>query len=67
MIHVELPPFRGPHSPLDLIVIKIIFGHIFEEFRRISQAAAAGTTSTADDKPSKRSRQSPLRQVLALR
>jgi hypothetical protein len=56
MTHVELPPFRGPHSPLDLIAIEIIFGHIFEEFRRISQAATAGATSTADDKPSKRSR-----------
>jgi hypothetical protein len=32
MNQVEFPPFRGPSSPLDLVAIKIIFGHIFEAF-----------------------------------
>jgi hypothetical protein len=61
MTYIELPPYCSPCSPLDLITIEIIFGHIFEAFQRISQAAAD------DDKPSKRSRWPPLRQVLAPR
>jgi hypothetical protein len=32
MTQVELPPYRGPRSTLDLIAIEIIFGHIFEAF-----------------------------------
>jgi hypothetical protein len=36
MTQVELPPYRGPHNPLDLIAIEIIFGRMFEAFQRIS-------------------------------
>jgi hypothetical protein len=36
MTQVELPPFHGPRSPLDLVAIKIVFGHIFEVFHQIS-------------------------------
>jgi hypothetical protein len=36
IIQIELPPYRGPHSSLDLIIIEIIFEHLFEVFRRIS-------------------------------
>jgi hypothetical protein len=32
MIQVELPPYRGPHSPLDLAASEIVFGRMFEEF-----------------------------------
>jgi hypothetical protein len=32
MIEIELPPYRGPRNPLDLVVVKIIFGHLFEAF-----------------------------------
>jgi hypothetical protein len=32
MSHVELPPYRGLRIPLDLVVIEIIFGCIFEAF-----------------------------------
>jgi hypothetical protein len=61
MTHVELIPYHGPCSQLDLIANEIIFGRIFEAFQRISQPVAA------DDKPSKRSHRPPLRQVLVLR
>jgi hypothetical protein len=63
MIQVELPPYCGSHSPLGLVAIEIIFGHIFEAFRQISQAAASAAT-TDDDKPLKRLRQPTLKKML---
>jgi hypothetical protein len=32
MIQVELPPYRRPHSPLDLVASYIIFRRMFEAF-----------------------------------
>jgi hypothetical protein len=32
MIQIELPPYHGPHSPLDLVSIEIIFGRLFKAF-----------------------------------
>jgi hypothetical protein len=29
---IELPPYRGPQSPLDIVVAEHIFGHLFEAF-----------------------------------
>jgi hypothetical protein len=51
MTQIELPPYRGPRSPLDLVAIEFIFGHIFKAFQQISQAAAAGAMSADDNKP----------------
>jgi hypothetical protein len=39
MTQIELPPYRGPRSPLDLVAIEIIFGRLSEAFRHASQAA----------------------------
>jgi hypothetical protein len=52
MIQVELPPYSGPHSLLDLVASEIIFGHKSEAFRRVSQAkpAAAIPVPVDDDK-----------------
>jgi hypothetical protein len=36
MTQIDLPPYHGPRSPLDLIPIEIIFGHLFETFQRAS-------------------------------
>jgi hypothetical protein len=36
---IELPPCRGPRSPLNIVVIEHIFGRLFEGFRHISQVA----------------------------
>jgi hypothetical protein len=33
---VELPPFLELRSPLDLVANEIVFGHLFEVFRRMS-------------------------------
>jgi hypothetical protein len=32
MTQIELPPYRGPTSPLDLVAIEIVFVHLFEAF-----------------------------------
>jgi hypothetical protein len=32
MTQIELPPYHGPCSPLDVVTIEIIFGSIFEVF-----------------------------------
>jgi hypothetical protein len=32
MTHIELPPYRGPRSHLDLVAIEIVFGRLFEAF-----------------------------------
>jgi hypothetical protein len=63
MIQVELPPYHGPHSPLDLIASEIVFGRMFESFCWVSQAksVAAGPVPADDDKSlQKRQRQAPL-------
>jgi hypothetical protein len=64
MSQVELPPYYGPHSPLDLIAIEIIFGRIFEAFRQISQAANAGAVAIDVDKLLKRVCHLPMRKAL---
>jgi hypothetical protein len=64
MTQIELPPYHGPHSPLDLVTVEIVFGRIFEVFRHISQAAAAADDN---DRPTKRSCQPSLRKVLVPR
>jgi hypothetical protein len=67
MTHVELPPYRRPRSPLDLVAIEFIFRHIFEEFQQISQAAASGVMSANDNKPLKRFRWPSLKKALMSR
>jgi hypothetical protein len=32
MTQIELPPYREPRRPLDLVTIEIIFGCLFETF-----------------------------------
>jgi hypothetical protein len=65
MTQIELPPYRGPRSPLDLVVVEIIFGCLFGAFRRISQAT--GTLASDDIPPRKKMRQPPLKKILVLR
>jgi hypothetical protein len=35
---IELPPYHGPWSLLDLVASDVVFGRIFEAFRLMSQA-----------------------------
>jgi hypothetical protein len=67
MTQIELPPFHGPHSPLDLVAIEIIFGCLFEAFQHTSKANDAGTSAGDDTRPQMKPRQQRLRNVLVPR
>jgi hypothetical protein len=67
MTQIELPPYRGPRSPLDLIVVKIIFGRLFEAFRCISQATSTGTLAGDDIQPWKKMCQPLPKKILVPR
>jgi hypothetical protein len=67
MTQIELPPYRGPKSSLDLVAIDIIFGCLFEVFRRTSQVAGAGSSTGGDTLPQKKKRVSMLKSILAPR
>jgi hypothetical protein len=60
----ELPPYRGPRSPLDLVAVEFVFVHLFESFRYTSQAAWNGTSAGADTQLAKKSWASSMRKVL---
>jgi hypothetical protein len=64
MSQVELPPYREPCSPLDLVSIEIIFGHIFEAFQQISQVVVADATSADASRPMKKMCRLPIRKTL---
>jgi hypothetical protein len=62
MFQVELPPFPGPHSLLDLVAIEIVFGCIFEAFHQMSQATDVDAAPADDNKPlQKRHRRVPTK------
>jgi hypothetical protein len=67
MTQIELPPYRGPQSPLNLVAIEIIFWRLFEAFRRTSQAAGTGSSTGGDTLPPKKKRASLLKSIHALR
>jgi hypothetical protein len=54
MNQIVLPPYREPRSPLDLVAIEIIFGHLFEAFQRTSQAAGTSSSVSGDTQPLKK-------------
>jgi hypothetical protein len=62
---IELPPYRVPQSPLDLIVVEHIFGHLFEAFRHVPQAARTVTFAGDDAPSSKRVQALPLKRMIA--
>jgi hypothetical protein len=64
MTQIELPPYHGPRSPLDLVDVEIIFGHLFEAFRHTSQAADTRTSAGGAAQPMKKTRGPPLKSVL---
>jgi hypothetical protein len=61
---IELPPYRRPRNPLDLVVIEHIFGRLFEAFRLASQATRTGTSAGEDAQPSKRSQALSLKRMI---
>jgi hypothetical protein len=48
---IKLPPYQGPHSPLDLVPSEIVFYRLFESFHQMSwdktndPTASVGTNS----------------------
>jgi hypothetical protein len=62
--HIELPPYRGPQSPLNLVAIEIIFGRLFEAFQNTSQAISAGTSAGADNQLTKKAWALPTMKML---
>jgi hypothetical protein len=60
MTQVDLPPYCGHRSPLDLVAIEIIFEDIFKAFQQISQAA-----TTDDNMPKKKMHRLPLKKMLS--
>jgi hypothetical protein len=54
MTQIELPPYRRPRSPLDLVTIEIIFWRLFEAFQRTSQAAGTESSAGGDTQPLKK-------------
>jgi hypothetical protein len=67
MSQIELPLYRGTCSPLELVIIEIIFRRLFEAFRHISQATVAGASTDDNTRPQKKTRQPLLRKVLVPR
>jgi hypothetical protein len=47
-VTIELPPYHGPRSPMDIVAVKHLFGCLFEVFRHISQAVRTDAP-TGDD------------------
>jgi hypothetical protein len=67
MTQIELPPYREPRSPLDLVVVEIIFGRLLEAFRHTSQAASTRTSAEDDTQAPKKTRALPLKKMLVPR
>jgi hypothetical protein len=67
MNQIELPPYHKPRSPLDLVVVEIIFGRLFEAFQRVSQDAGTDTSARNNIPPRKKLRQPPLKKILVPR
>jgi hypothetical protein len=61
---IKLPPYRGPQSPLDLVVVEFVLGRLFEAFRHTFQAAGTGTSAGADTQLTKKSWVPSMRKVL---
>jgi hypothetical protein len=60
---INLPPYRGPWRPLDLVAIEIIFGCLFEVFRHVSQDTGTKTSAGDDIQPLKRTEDNTCAQV----
>jgi hypothetical protein len=67
MSQIELPPYYGPLSPLDLVAIVIIFGRLFEAFRHTSQVVDVGDVTDGNDRLPNKTRQPSLRKLLVPR
>jgi hypothetical protein len=61
---IELHPYHGPRSPLDIVTVEHLFGHLFEAFRHISQEARTDALARDDAQPFKRAQAPSLEKLL---
>jgi hypothetical protein len=66
-VTTELFPHHAPHCSLGSVVVKLVFGHLFEVLQRLTQAARIDTSVGADTQPAKRLRAPPMRRMLTPR
>jgi hypothetical protein len=66
-VTIKLLPHHVPQSPLSLVVVKLVFGHLFEAFQCPSQAARTNTSVGADTQLAKRLRAPLMRRMLTPR
>jgi hypothetical protein len=66
-VTTELFPHHVSRSPLGLVVVKLVFGCLFEAFQRPSQVARTDTSARADTQPAKRLLAPPMRRMLVPR
>jgi hypothetical protein len=63
-VTTELLRHHVPQSPLGLVTVKLVFGHLFEAFQHPSQVARTDTSTGADTQPTKRLQAPPMRRML---
>jgi hypothetical protein len=61
----ELPSYHGSRSQLNLVLVNLAFGRLFEAFQHISQAVRTDATARADTQPAKKTRAPSMRRILA--
>jgi hypothetical protein len=61
---IELPSYHGSHNRLNLVVVNLAFGRLFEAFQHVSQAIRTDTAAGADTQPAKKPRAPSMRMIL---
>jgi hypothetical protein len=60
---IELPSYRGPQSPHDIVIVEHLSGHLFEAFQHRSQAPRTQAPTGDGAQPSKRARAPSLKKL----
>jgi hypothetical protein len=63
----ELPSYHGSRSQLNLVLVNLTFGRLFEAFQHISQAIGTNATAGADTQPARKTRAPSMKMILAPR
>jgi hypothetical protein len=63
----ELPSYHGSRNQLNLVLVNLAFGRLFEAFQHISQAIRTNATAGADTQPAKKTRAPTMRRILVPR
>jgi hypothetical protein len=64
-VTTELFPHHAHHCSPGLVVVKLVFEHLFEALQRLTQAAVINTSVGADTQTAKRLRTPSMRRMLA--